>query len=172
MINRFKLTCLCSVLLVLCAVESPVHADTGKGEEGKESKQEEVVITEELIQQGKALFTGEKHFSKRGAPCVACHALRYPGVRGGNFGADLTDMYTNMGEEGLLGVLKTTPFPAMKKMYEERPLADDEIKALIAFAKDAAARKEVQAPHLFPWAGIVFFGVIMGIFTLYKRRIR
>jgi hypothetical protein len=60
----------------------------------------------------------------------------------------------------------------MKKMYEERPLADDEIKALIAFAKDAAARKEVKAGHLFPWAGFVFFGVIMGIFSLYKRRIR
>jgi mono/diheme cytochrome c family protein len=137
-----------------------------------EPKEEKIVFTEELLQQGKALFTGEKHLSKRGAPCVACHALRYSGVRGGNWGIDLTEMYTNMGEEGLSGILKNPPFPGMKKMYEEKPLTDDEIKALVAFAKDAAVRKEAAPPHFFPWAGIAFFGVILGIFGIYKRRVR
>jgi mono/diheme cytochrome c family protein len=155
-------------LLVLSATGSPVRAGTSK--EG--AKQEGGVITEELIQEGKAFFVGEKHFSKRGAPCVACHALRYSGVRGGNWGPDLTEMYTNMGEEGILEVLKSPPFAGMKKMYEEKPLTEDEIKALAAFAKDAATRKEAAAPHFFPWAGIAFFGVILGIFSLYKRRVR
>lgn len=137
-----------------------------------EPKEERITVTEELLQQGKALFVGEKHFSKRGAPCVACHALRYSGVRGGNWGPDLTEMYTNIGEEGLLTVLKSPPYLGMKKMYEEKPLTDDEIKALVAFAKDAAMRKEAAAPHFFPWAGIGFFGAILGIFSLYKRRTR
>jgi hypothetical protein len=81
-------------------------------------------------------------------------------------------MYTNMGEEGILEVLKSPPFAGMKKMYEERPLTEDEIKALAVFAKDAALGKRADTPHFFPWAGIAFFGVILGVFSLYKRRIR
>jgi|MudIll2142460700_1097286.scaffolds.fasta_scaffold272949_2 mono/diheme cytochrome c family protein len=166
--KSFEIAGLLFALLVLSAAVSPVRAETSK----EERKQEGSVVTEELIQQGKALFVGEKHFSKRGAPCVACHALRYSGVRGGNWGPDLTDMYTNMGEEGILEVLKSPPFAGMKKMYEEKPLTEEEIKALAAFAKDAAMRKEAAAPHFFPWAGIGFFGAILGIFSLYKRRVR
>ncbi|HET6513802.1 MAG TPA: c-type cytochrome [Thermodesulfovibrionales bacterium] len=184
MTNRFKVVCSFFALLIFCAALSPVHADTAKkGAEssataapsnpaGKEPNKEESVATGELVHRGKALFTGERHFTKRGAPCVACHALRYSGVRGGNWGPDLTQMYTNMGEEGLAGVLKSPPFSGMKKMYEEKPLTDDEIKALVAFAKDAGARKGEAAPHFFPWAGMAFFGLILGIFGIYKRRVR
>lgn len=166
--KRFEVPGLLSGLLFLCIVVSTVNAETVK--EG--SGQEGLVVTAELVQKGKALFIGEKNFTRRGAPCVACHALRYSGVRGGNWGPDLTEMYTKISEEGLLSVLKSPPYIGMKKMYEEKPLTDDEIKALVAFAKDAAMRKEAAAPHFFPWAGIAFFGVIMGIFSLYKRRIR
>jgi len=156
------------VLLVLAFAVSPVKAETAK----EETKPEGIVVTEDLLRRGKALFIGEEHLSKRGAPCVACHALRYRGVRGGNWGPDLTEMYTNMGEEGISAVLKNPPFAGMKKMYEEKPLTEDEIKALTAFAKDAAMRKETAAPHFFPWAGIAFFGVILGVFGIYKRRVR
>ena len=166
--KRYELVWLSFVVLVLAAVLSPVRAETPK----EEVKKEGFVVTADLLQQGKALFTGEKNFTKRGAPCVACHALRYSGVRGGNWGPDLTEMYTTMGEEGMMEILKSPPFAGMKKMYEEKPLTEDEIKALTAFAKDAASRTDVAAPHFFPWAGIAFFGVMMGIFSLYKRRIR
>jgi mono/diheme cytochrome c family protein len=155
-------------LLIFSAAGSPVRAETTKEGPGKDG----IAVTAELLQQGKALFIGEKNFTRRGAPCVACHALRYSGVRGGNWGPDLTDMYTNMGEEGMMEVLKSPPFAGMKKMYEERPLTPEEIMALTAFAKDAAMGKKTDTPHFFPWAGIAFFGVIMGIFSLYKRRTR
>jgi mono/diheme cytochrome c family protein len=164
----FEIAGVVFALLVLSAAVSPVRAETEKDE----SKTEGIVVNEDLLRRGKALFTGEEHFAKRGAPCVACHALRYSGVRGGNWGPDLTEMYTNMGEEGILEILKSPPFAGMKKMYAEKPLAEDEIKALAAFAKDAASRKDAAAPHFFPWAGIVFFGVILGVFSIYKRRIR
>jgi len=184
MTDRFKVVGWCIALLVFCGSASLGLAETGKNvaesaetaapakPAGEEPKKEEIVATGELIRQGKALFTGERHFSKRGAPCVACHALRYSGVRGGNWGPDLTQMYTNMGEDGLAGVLKSPPFLGMKKMYEEKPLTDDEIKALVAFARDAAMRKGEAAPHFFPWPGIAFFGLILGIFGIYKRRVR
>lgn len=155
-------------LLVFSAAVSPIWA----AEQPQEGMKQEAAGMPEMIAMGKSLFVGEKHFTKRGAPCVACHALRYSGVRGGNWGPDLTEMYTTMGEEGMMTVLKSPPFAGMKKMYEEKPLTEDEIKALTAFAKDAAMRKEAAAPHFFPWAGIAFFGVILGIFSLYKRRVR
>lgn len=183
MTKRFKMACGCIALLFFFVAASSVHADKvkegdaakgsplGAERTGEEPKKEEIVATGELVDYGRALFTGERHFSKRGAPCIACHALRYPGVRGGNWGPDLTEMYTRLGEEGLSAVLKSPPFLGMKKMYEERPLTDDEIKALVAFARDAAVQKGVKTSHLFPWAGIAFFGLILGIFSIYKRRI-
>jgi mono/diheme cytochrome c family protein len=166
--KRFQIAGILAVLLVLSAAISPVLAETQAGE----SRQEGIAAPEELLQQGKALFTGKKHFSKGGAPCVACHALRHAGIHGGTWGPDLTNMYANMGEEGILAVLKSPPFAGMKKMYEEKPLTEDEIKALAAFARDALTRKEAATPHLFPWAGIGFFGAVLGIFSLYKRRVR
>ncbi len=166
--KRFQAAVFLSGLLFLCVAVSTANAETAK--EGP--RQEETVVSAELLRKGKALFTGEQNFTRRGAPCVACHALRYPGVRGGNWGPDLTDMYTNMGEEGMMAVLQSPPYAGMKKMYEVRPMTEDEIKALIVFAKDAALSKKEDTPHFFPWAGIAFFGVVMGVFSLYKRRIR
>jgi hypothetical protein len=166
--KRFEVAGLLFCLLFLCIAVSTVNAEPVK----EKPIQEESVVTADLPLKGKALFIGEKNFTKRGAPCVACHALRYSGVRGGNWGPDLTEMYTNMGEEGMMTVLKSPPFAGMKKMYEERPLTEDEIKAITAFAKDASTGKKADTPHFFPWAGIAFFGLIMGIFSLYKRRIR
>ena len=184
MTNHFKLACGSVALVFFFVAASPLHADkvkegdadkgspTAAQSAGREPKKEEIVASDELVDRGRALFTGERHFSKRGATCVSCHAIRYQGVRGGNWGPGLTQMYTTMGEEGMQAVLKGPPFAGRKKMYEEKPLTEDEIKALAAFAKDAASRREEAAPHFFPWAGIVFFFIIMGIFSLYKRRIR
>jgi mono/diheme cytochrome c family protein len=131
----------------------------------------ETAVTPELVAQGKALFTGRKEFSKGGAPCVACHAFSYPGVQGGNLAADLTELYPRMGEQGVRGVLKSLKFPVMKKVYADRPLTDEEITALVVFAKDAAAHKERGQP-VFPLAGAGLFLFFMVGLTLYKRRIR
>lgn len=139
----------------------------------KESaKNEEIVSTPALIARGKALFTGAKRFAKGGAPCVACHAFTYPGVAGGNLAADLTFIYEGMGEEGMRGVLKALKFPTMRKIYADRPLTDEEITALIAFAREAAARKGGGGSRLFPAAGAGILVVLLAGLTLYKRRIR
>lgn len=132
----------------------------------------EIAPTPELVAQGKAFFTGERRLAKGGAPCVACHAFTYPGVAGGNLAADLTYIYEGMGEQGMRGVLKSLKFPTMKKIYADRPLTDEEITALIAFAGDAAARKGGGEPRLFPAAGAGILVVLLAGLTLYKRRIR
>lgn len=166
--KRHALLCLSLALPVLAASVSPARAAAQK----EETKKDTLIVTEELLRKGKALFTGEMKFAKGGAPCAACHAIRYPGVQGGSWGPDLTEMYADLGEDGMLENLKDPAFAGMKKMYRDKPLAVDEIKALAVFAKGVTLGKKEKAPHNYPWAGIAFFGVIMGIFSLYKWRIR
>jgi mono/diheme cytochrome c family protein len=133
---------------------------------------EKIVVTPQLLAQGRALFTGAQPFAKGGAPCLSCHAFRYPGIESGNLAADLTGLYERMGEQGIRGVLKSLKFPIMKKIYADRPLTDEEITALAAFAEDAATRKESPGGSVYPAAGAgLFVCFIIGL-TLYKRRIR
>lgn len=133
------------------------------------AKPVETVVTPELAAQGKALFTGRKPFAKGGAPCAACH--QFHGA-GGNLAVDLTDLYEGMGEQGMRGVLKSLKFPIMNSIYANRPLTEDEISAIIAFAKDPTISKSATAATLFPVGGVgVFIAFIAGM-IFYKRRIR
>lgn len=131
----------------------------------------EIVATPELIAKGKALFTGETRLANGGAPCAACHPFTYPGIEGGNLSiADLGKSYRKMGDTGMKGALKALKFPTMKRIYQDRPLTDEEIKALIVFYKDASARKG-KGVAAFPLAGVGLFALLMVGLTLYKRRI-
>ena len=134
-------------------------------------KQAELVVTKELLATGRDLFTGKQRFAQGGAPCVSCHALRYPGVQSGALAADLSDLYGKMGENGVRGVLKSLSFPVMKKIYAERPLNEEEITALTALFKDAAARKHT-ASDPYPLAGLGFFALCLVAAVLFKRRIK
>jgi mono/diheme cytochrome c family protein len=130
-----------------------------------------ITVTPELIATGRQLFTGEKRFSKGGAPCGACHAFTYPGVRGANLASDLTQLYEGMGEQGMRGVLTSLKFPIMRRVYADRPLSDGEIAALIAFSKDAGEQKGGQPGKGVAAAGAALFLCIIVGLTLYKRRI-
>ena len=136
-----------------------------------EVKKEGTLPTKELLSRGRALFTGKEPFAQGGAPCVSCHNLRYPGINGGTLAANLTGLYTKMGESGVRGVLKGLSFPVMKNIYAQRPLNDDEATALVALFKDAAARKQVQCDP-YPYAGLGFLGTFIALALFFKRRIR
>jgi mono/diheme cytochrome c family protein len=136
------------------------------------TEQLELVVTPELIAHGKALYTGRKRLANGGAPCVACHPLTYPGIEGGNLSvANLGASYRKMGETGMRGALKALKFPTMKRIYQDRPLTDEEATALLALYKDAAVRKE-GGSHPYPLAGVGLFVLFLLGLTLYKRRIR
>jgi len=128
----------------------------------------ELVVTKELVASGVALFTGQQPFAKGGAPCVSCHRLSYPGINGGALAADLTGLFDKMGESGVRGVLKSLSFPVMKKIYAERPLTEDEMTALTALFKDAAAKKH-PASDPYPLAGLGFFALCIVATILFKR---
>ena len=131
----------------------------------------EALPTKELLSTGRALFTGKELFVKRGAPCVSCHSLRYPGINGGTLAADLTGLYTKMGENGVHGVLKSLSFPVMKNIYAQRPLTDDEATALVALFKDAAGREQAQCDP-YPLSGLGFLGLFIALTIYVKRRIK
>jgi mono/diheme cytochrome c family protein len=135
-------------------------------------KPAETVVTPELVGHGRDLFTGGKPFANGGAPCAGCHSFAYAGVTGGNLAVDLGARAEAAGEQGFRGMLKSLNFPIMRKMYADKMLTDEEITALVAFSKDAVARKTVPAGMYYPVTGVVIFAALIAGLTLYKRRIR
>jgi mono/diheme cytochrome c family protein len=132
----------------------------------------ETVVTPELVARGKALFTGAKRFANGGAPCSGCHAFGISGTAGGALAVDLSDRIEAAGERGFRGMLKSLNFPIMRQVYADRPLTEEEIDALVAFSKDAVARKAARAGSYFPTAGVAVFACMLAGLALYKRRIR
>jgi mono/diheme cytochrome c family protein len=132
----------------------------------------ETVVTPELVARGKALFTGGKRFANGGAPCSGCHGFGLSGTVGGALAVDLGSRIEAVGERGFRGMLKTLNFPGMRKMYEDKPLTEEEINALVAFSKDALARKAAPAGKYFPTVGVAIFACLIVGLALYKRRIR
>ncbi len=130
------------------------------------------VVTPELVARGRALFTGGIPFANGGAPCAGCHGFGVAAVPGGNLAADLSARTEAAGERGFRGMLKNPNFPVMRKIYADKPLTEEEITALVAFSKDAVARKATPAGMYYPATGVgVFVCLIVGL-TLYKRRVR
>ncbi|MCM0080692.1 cytochrome c [Geomonas sp. Red32] len=130
-----------------------------------------VTVTPQLLDQGRALFTGKTPFAKGGAPCVSCHDLHYPGIHGGTLAANLTGIYASMGESGVRGVLGSLSFPVMKRVYADRPLTEAETAPLVALFEDAAARKTTETSP-FPYSGLGFFALFIVAFIAIRRRIR
>ena len=85
---------------------------------------------------GEALYVGTVGFSAGGAPCLACHGIAGHELglaAGANYGPDLTALYADYGEEGILDVLEDLSFESMAAIYATRPLTDTEKADLVAF---------------------------------------
>jgi mono/diheme cytochrome c family protein len=159
---------------------SPVPLSSGTAPPAEPApKPVETVVTPELVARGKALFTGGKPFVNGGAPCTACHGFGISGVTGGTLAVDLSkrveaavEIVEAVGEQGFRGMLRIANFPIMRKIYADKPLTEEEITSLVAFAKDAVARKATPAGMYYPATGVgIFVCLIVGL-TLYKRRVR
>jgi len=137
-----------------------------------ETKPAEAVATPELVALGRALFSGSKPFANGGAPCAACHGFGYSGITGGTLAVDLSKRIEAVGEQGFRGMLKRLNFPIMRKIYASRPLTEEETTALVAFSRDAVARKASAACDYYPATGVGIFVCLIAGLTLYKRRIR
>lgn len=97
---------------------------------------EPVVYTEEDVQLGQRLFTGQQRFAHGGPSCMTCHNVNSDGLfHGGLLAKDLTNVYGRMGDAGLTGILGAPPFPAMAVAYKNHSLDSAEIAQLSAFFK-------------------------------------
>jgi mono/diheme cytochrome c family protein len=119
---------------------------------------------------GEALFVGTAFFANGGAPCLACHGIAGAGLgkaAGASFGPDLTALWENFGEDGVLSVLESLPFPSMTPIYANRPLNHQEQLDLAAFLAEVDGRPAPQIRGRLAGdvllAGAVFLGLI-GLF--------
>ncbi|MCC6835868.1 MAG: c-type cytochrome [Cytophagales bacterium] len=127
--------------------------------------------TEEEIQFGELLFTGNTRLAAKGPSCMSCHHVKNNRLVGGGLLAkDLTDAYSRMDEAGIKAILTSPPFPAMREAYQYNSISEDEAYALTAFLKYADEEQYGQTPRdwqqYFLAAGGASFLLLLGVFFL------
>lgn len=134
----------------------------------------EIFYTDLQIAEGKKLFTGEKSFFNGGPSCISCHDVAAPGVEGGYLAKDLTDVYTRLGEAGIMAMVTNAPFPAMNSAYLNNPIGAPEQTSLAAFLKSVsknpleAKTSSVLMMTTFGFGG--FFIVLILIIIIWRER--
>lgn len=122
---------------------------------------------------GEDIFTGALALSKGGAPCIACHALTgFGSASAANYGPDLSNLYADYGDGGVMAVLESLDFSAMQAVYANRPLTEAERLDLTAFLARRAGEKDPSTPSL---ALPILLGVIVVfaiVALLGKRRLK
>ncbi|PKL83925.1 MAG: hypothetical protein CVV24_02525 [Ignavibacteriae bacterium HGW-Ignavibacteriae-3] len=90
-------------------------------------------ITKVDIENGLNIFDGTTKLTNNGAACLTCHNIENPIVtNGGLLSKDLTNTFSRMGAQGIDGILRNPPFPAMADAFQFHQLTDQEIKNLLA----------------------------------------
>lgn len=131
---------------------------------------------------GYRLFTGRAKLSGGGAACISCHNVNGVGrLGGGTLGPDLTAVSTKYKEPELISILQNPNFPTMKSVFAMRPLTDEEIVQLIAFAHNAklanpAAQSQPGLARLDLWFLIIgaaaLLVALVGMDRIWKNRLR
>ncbi len=119
---------------------------------------------------GRDLYIGTVAFAKGGAPCLACHGIAGAGLglaAGANFAPDLTSMYESYGDEGVVSLLETLPFPSMEPIYASRPLTPEEQADVTAFLAQVAGQPPLQAGGQVAWHVAVGLAVLVGLLILF-----
>jgi mono/diheme cytochrome c family protein len=115
---------------------------------------------------GEKLFSGALRFENGAISCAACHGMAGVPGGGGTLGIDLTRMYEDYGEEGIMSVFADFPFPTMAPIYADRPLTPGEQAHLLAFLRVAAGREPPRAtlPFVFiALGGAVLLGAVTSL---------
>lgn len=129
----------------------------------------------EEVQRGEELFEGKIRFANGGPSCNACHHVTSEtAIGGGILAAELTLVFSRLGQQGVSAILGNTPFPVMQAAYAGKGFSEGEIHALVAFLQQVEKNHAQQMPKEIGWrmAGAGAGGVIvlLGIFSLAGRR--
>jgi mono/diheme cytochrome c family protein len=123
---------------------------------------------------GKALFLGDVHLHNGGPPCMGCHSIDSAGVLGGGvMGPNLTQAFAKYGDAGLASALANIPFPVMKPIYADHPLAPEEQADLRTYIQAAASQPQANRELLvlaLSLAGWIAAMIAIGI--IWRRRLR
>jgi mono/diheme cytochrome c family protein len=134
----------------------------------------EIFYTDIQVSDGRKLFTGEKSFFNGGPSCISCHDVAAPGVNGGYLAKDLTDVYTRLGEAGIMAMIANAPFPAMNSAYLNNPVGAPEQKNIAAFLKSVSKNPlEAKTSSVLMMATIGlggFFCVLILIMIIWRER--
>jgi len=134
----------------------------------------EIIYSDLQIKEGKKLFTGENAFFNSGPSCISCHNVSADGVTGGYLAKDLTDVYTRLGEAGIMAMITNAPFPAMNNAYLNNPVNNSEQKSIAAFLKSVSSNTvESRSSSILFFSGIAlcgFFVFITIIILVWRKR--
>lgn len=126
-------------------------------------------VTEDDVRSGRLLFVGKKRFANGGPTCNACHNLKLEGaITGGTLAKDLTDSYSRLSGVGVKAMIASSPFPAMRQAFTDKPLTDDELFELTAFLQHVDSESGSQSGRRYA-ASLFFSGLggailLMGLF--------
>ncbi len=127
--------------------------------------------TEEQILMGRDLFQGTSRFTNGGPTCNSCHEVTNDAVIGGGVLArELTTVFSRLGGPGVRAILGSPPFPVMQRAYQDKPLVDEEVVALVGFLQRADEEQSFHQPRdygpkLF-LAGVLGTVVLLGLYSL------
>lgn len=121
--------------------------------------------TEEQVILGQDLFQGTRRLTNGGPTCNSCHDVTNDAVIGGGILArELTTVFSRLGGPGVRAILGSPPFPVMQRAYQDTPLTDDEVAALVGFLERADAEQALHQPRDY---GIKLFGAgVVGVIIL------
>jgi hypothetical protein len=130
--------------------------------------------TEEQALLGENLFQGKTRFTNKGPTCTSCHEVKSDAVLGGGILAlELTNAFTKLTGPGLKAIISSPPFPVMQLAYQNKPLTEEEVTAIVAFLERADAEQSQQQRGDFTGtlflAGLLGAGGIMGLYSLVWR---
>ena len=121
--------------------------------------------TEEQVILGQDLFQGTRRLTNGGPTCNSCHDVTNDAVIGGGILArELTTVFSRLGGPGVRAILGSPPFPVMQRAYQDTPLTDEEVAALVGFLERADAEQALHQPRDY---GIKLFGAgVVGVIIL------
>ncbi len=130
--------------------------------------------TAEQILLGQALFQGTTRLANAGPTCNSCHDVTNDAVIGGGVLArELTTVFSRLGGPGVRAILGSPPFPVMQRAYEDKPLTDDEVVALVGFLQQADEEQSLHQPRDYGMgllvAGAVGTVLLLGLYSLIWR---
>jgi mono/diheme cytochrome c family protein len=152
----------------------PAAAKASPAPAAQAAKESAAASTPDEIQRGQDLFEGKIRFTNGGPSCNACHHVASDALLGGGvLAAELTLVFSRMGNAGVRAVIGNSPFPVMQAAYAGKEFSDTEISALVAFLQHADKEHASQMPKAWGWrmfsAGAGGVVVLLGIFSLAGR---